>query len=257
MKYLILILVFLTSSARSQQLVGGATVPFTADAFAGFDKFGFGYFITGNTLSKTDFKNSAQFQDVGLGRITKVDLVNPLRIVILYANFNTVVMLDNQLNEISRINFSDLEQPLVVSAIGNAAQNRLWIYDSLTQQIGLYDYLANNYSFLTQPLLGTIRYYESDFNIFQWVDEQQNRFSIDIFGKIEALGKVQEADLRFASELGVIYREGNFLYVNTQQNQRQMLTEIDSKTFRSFWYKDQILSIFTTEGITNYKIIIP
>jgi hypothetical protein len=33
--------------------------------------------------------------------------------------------------------------------------------------------------------------------------------------------------------------------------------EISEKTFKKFYYKDQILSIFTAKGITNYKITIP
>jgi len=29
------------------------------------------------------------------------------------------------------------------------------------------------------------------------------------------------------------------------------------KSFKNFYYKDQILSIFTNQGISNYKITIP
>jgi hypothetical protein len=38
-------------------------------------------------------------------KITKVDLQNPLKIVLFYESFNSALLLDNQLNEIQKINF--------------------------------------------------------------------------------------------------------------------------------------------------------
>jgi hypothetical protein len=38
---------------------------------------------------------------------------------------------------------------------------------------------------------------------------------------------------------------------------KSTLIEISEKTFKNFTYKDQILSIFTNQGITNYKITLP
>jgi hypothetical protein len=71
-----------------------------------------------------------------LGKITKVDLQNPLKIVLFYESFN-VAPLDNQLNEIQKINFSSNANPIVITATGIASQNQLWVYNSLNQQIGL------------------------------------------------------------------------------------------------------------------------
>ena len=67
--------------------------------------------------------------------------MRPMDTVLFYEDFNTVIFLDNQFNEIQKINLSESLPSLAVTAIGNASQNRLWIYDNLNQQISLYDYL--------------------------------------------------------------------------------------------------------------------
>jgi N12 class adenine-specific DNA methylase len=258
MKNWIFVFIFYCSFAGAQQIVPGDILKISADSFVGFDKFGAAYFTTGNTLSKFHDGKSLQYQNVALGKITRADLVNPLKIVLFYSNFNTVVMVDNQLNEISQVKFSELTEPIVVSATGNASQNRLWFYDSLTQRIGLYDYLSNNMVFLTQPLTGNLDYYETDFNTFQWIDEDGKRYSCDVYGKISFLGEIAEFDtIRFVSDTSVLYAVGNKIVLYNSATDETTPIKLGEKSFESFHYKDQILSIFTKEGITNYKITIP
>lgn len=43
-----------------------------------------------------------QYKNLSLGKITKIDLQNPLKIVLFYEGFNSVILLDNQLNEIQK-----------------------------------------------------------------------------------------------------------------------------------------------------------
>ena len=232
--------------------------PLVADVFVGYDKFNYGYFIENNTLHKSNGFESVQYQNLRLGRISSVDLNNPLKIILLYPDFNSVVLLDNQLNEIATINFSELPQPIVVSAVGNASQNRLWFYDTLTLQIGLFDTNANMYQFITQPMKGTIAYWETDFNYFRWIDEMGRQFSVDVFGKIADLGKVPDFEnVRFASDNALVYKSGDQIAILNADGSVDKLIETDPNSYQSFWYKDQILAIFTGHTITNYKITKP
>ena len=63
---------------------------------------------------KTKDHQSLEYKNISLGKITKVDLQNPLKIVLFYENFNTAVLLDNQLNETQKINFSENTIPIQV-----------------------------------------------------------------------------------------------------------------------------------------------
>ena len=229
-----------------------------ADSFVGYDKFGFAYFVENNVFIKKNDALQMEYKNVSLGELSKVDLKNPLKIVLFYESFNTVILLDNQLNEIKEIHFSENKVPIVVAATGNADQNRLWIYNNLSQQIGLFDYQTNDYRTVTTPSVSNIKYYDSDFIYFQWIDENFNRFACDVYGKVSSLGKVPDFDrLRFVNDNWIFYSKENLLYAVDVKNDKKYPVQIDEKTFVSFYATPQILSIFTTTGITNYKITLP
>jgi hypothetical protein len=231
------------------------------DDFLGYDSFGFSYHIKNNIFRKTKENETFEYKNVSLGNITKVDILNPLKIVLFYEDFNTVVLLDNQLNKMTEINFSQNNTPIVVPAIGMSTQNQLWIFNTLNQQIGLFDYLKNEYKTVSTPLTEGVKYYQTDFNTFYWIDKKNNFFSCDIFGKTTALGKVHDFDqIEIINPNSYIFRKANLLYFKAKTSaDLDTFSEIEilQKSFDKFCYKDQILSIFTAKEITNYKIVTP
>ena len=167
-------------------------------------------------------------------------------------------MLDNQLNEIQKINFFDNSEPLMIGAIGIASQNRLWIYDRLSQQIGLFDYLKDTFQTITPSFQSAMKHYESNFNSFQWIDEKNNWYSCDIFGKVTAIGTVPDFEqMQFVNNEMILFFIDGKLHLHHIQNHKCYPIATDDKSFASFYYKDQILAIFTATEIKNYKITIP
>jgi hypothetical protein len=263
MKNLLLIaLIFVFAVSSGQEKVYVATklnsIPLSTNEFLGYDQFGYYYSIKNNVLSKTKKEESFEYKNISLGKPTKIDIQNPLKIMLFYENFNTIVLLDNQLSETQKINFSENDIPILATATGIASQNRLWIYNSLTQQIGLFDYLKNNFQSITPSFQGNLKYYESDFNSFQWIDDKLNWYSCDVFGKITTLGKVADFDQIqvIANEEVIFSKEGKLFIENLKKNSIYQIENVD-KSFKKFYYKEQILSIFTNQEITNYKITIP
>ena len=263
MKKLVLLL-FITSFSvvfsQNQKLtpLNIYSILFYVDAFLGYDSFGFYYTIKNNVFSKINTRDTLEYKNISLGKITKVDLQNPLKIVLFYENFNTVIVLDNQLNETQEINFSESIIPIVATAIGIASQNQLWIYNSMNLQLGLYDYLSNNYKTISVPFTESIKSYSSDFNVFHWVDNKNNWYVCDIFGKIISKGIIPDFDsIVIINENQFIYSKDAVLILYDLGKVKKTEIEISEKTFKKFYYKDQILSIFTSAGITNYKITIP
>lgn len=232
-----------------------------ADEFLGYDSFGYYYLIKDNVFRKIKGNEAFEYKNVSLGNLTKVDLQNPLKMVLFYEDFNSVILLDNQLNKITEINFSQNNIPIVVPFIGMSTQNQLWVYNTLNQQIGLFDYLKNEYKIVSTPLTETIQYYQTDFNAFYWIDKKNNWFSCDIFGKITALGKVPDFDkIEIIDQHQYIFSTNNLLYFKSSSDTNSSTIseiEISEKTFDKFCYKDQILSIFTFKEIINYKIVTP
>ncbi len=229
-----------------------------ADVFYGFDALGSYYYSKDNVFFKQKNDVKFEYKNPSLGKITKIDIQNPLKLVLFYEDFNTIVTLDNQLNETQKINFSEIEIPINVHAMGIASQNRFWIFDSLNLKIGLFDYLKNDYKTISQPISGNIKFYESDFNTFYWIDEKNNFYAIDNYGKTTQLGIIPDFDLlEIINSNQIIYKKDQHLFfVDLNKN---LKTEIENleKTFENLSYKNQILTIFTDQQFTNYKIKIP
>ncbi|HWR94429.1 MAG TPA: hypothetical protein VN192_04435 [Flavobacterium sp.] len=228
------------------------------DTYIGFDGIGNIYYIKNNVLFKNDHGTIWEFKNLALGKITNIDIQNPLKIVCFYENFNMAVLLDNRLTIIQSVLFSKNSTPLVINALGLASQNRLWIYNSLSQQIGLYDLSKNTFEGITIPFNGSLKYYEADYNYFQWIDEKNNWYSCDVYGKVSFIGEIPEFDqIQMVNYHTIIFlKEGNLFVFDFEKKITYSITNVE-KSFKKFYYKDRILSIFTSEGITNYNITIP
>lgn len=234
------------------------TVLLEADTFIGYDKFESIYYIKDNVLFKVKDQTSISYKNVSLGKISKVDLLNPLKIVLFFERFNTMVILDNQLNEILKVNFSEIKNPILTTKIGIASQNQIWAFDEVTQQIYLYDTLNGNLKPVGIPLAERMVFYHTDFNSFEWMDVAKRWYSCSIFGTIKELKIAFDFDCILAanSEI-IIYKKDEKIYIYSKKTEKISALENIDKSFKSLTFKNQILSIFTNQGINNYKIITP
>lgn len=230
-------------------------------SYIAYDAFDYCYTVNQNVFRKSKANENWEYKNVSLGKITKIDIQNPLKILLFYENFNTVILLDNQLNESQNINLS--LQPVLINttAIGLASQNQLWLYNTINQQIGNYNFLKNEYKPISIPLVTKIKYYTTDFNFFIWIDEKMEVYTCSLFGAIESLGKIPNGDqFQILNSHQILCREGQkIMLLSRQKNKSWTSTPVvlPEKRFENFYYNAQILSIFTNEGIFNFKIILP
>ena len=226
--------------------------------YVGFDGLGNNYFIKNNVFIKQNETQTWEYKNVALGKITSVDYVNPLKIVVFYEDFNTIITLDNQLNEIQKLNLFEIDNTIFASKIGMASQNQFWIYNALTQQILLFDYLKNTSKTVGNPIAENIKYTQSDFNNFYWIDEINNWYSIDIFGKVTLLANIPPFEkIQIIDHEKLLFSRDNTLYCLNNQSKTIFEIEIVEKSFRNFYYKDQILAIFTNQQINYFKLKLP
>ncbi|RZJ79724.1 MAG: hypothetical protein EOO20_26600 [Chryseobacterium sp.] len=261
-KLLLFSLCLLFAAATAQELTIPVKLLSNAKSgiehYKGTDAFGYIYTVKDNEFRKEKDGSIQKYKSVSLGEIYSVDLQNPLQIILFYRKFNTVVLLDNQMNEISRINFSDIPQPIIAEAVGLASQNRLWVYDITTQQLGLYGLPQGAFRTITPPFTDTIRFYQNDYNYFYWVDATGHFFMANVFGKVSAMGIMPQYDrLQVISARQVLLSRDNAVFLYDTEAKSLSRIETVEKTFRSFHYAAQILSIFTDTEINQYKIILP
>ncbi len=78
-----------------------STTPLQADTFIGIDDFENIYFLKNNILYKKRANDTINYSNVLLGKINSVNIQNPFKIVIFYRDFNSITLLDNNLNELT------------------------------------------------------------------------------------------------------------------------------------------------------------
>jgi len=262
MKYFTLVLFFIVTSAISQeknlevQLLDSLTLK--ANTFWGKDKFGYYYYSEGSNFIKSNEQERWEFKNPNLGKIFKVDITNPLRILLFYDVYNKAIILDNQLNETLSVNFSTFSEPIFISAIGSAAQNRLWLFNANNQQIGLYDIKSNRINYLTVPGKENIKSYDSDLNYFYWLNFLNELFRCNIFGRIERLGVIDEIDnFKVVSERRIIFRNHQGFYFYNHDIKETIKIELYKNSILNYSYVEQNLTIFTSHQIINFKIESP
>ncbi|MDQ8006128.1 MAG: hypothetical protein REI64_15105 [Pedobacter sp.] len=81
-------------------------------------------------LLKYDAKGKLRwrYSNNRFGKLQSVDVSDPMRVVLFYADFQQVVVLNNNLNEITSYSFAK-DGNLLVSVIASANNNSLWIFD--------------------------------------------------------------------------------------------------------------------------------
>ena len=147
-----ILLLFLVFSCQGQitnaNLLSSESI--SASRFLGIDVLSNQYYEENDILYKKNGDQIWQYKNVILGEILKIDTKNPLKIAVFFEGFNSVVLLDSQLNEIQQISFSNINKAsIITSAVGIAAQNKLWFYDTISQKIGLYNYSNEDFKFIS------------------------------------------------------------------------------------------------------------
>ena len=104
------------------------------------DKFDNCYYLSDQELIKN---NNERFNSINIGEITKIDFYNPMEIKIWYEKFNMLILLDNKLNEIIRLDFNKLNDNIEVTNISNSNKNFIWIFDENNDEILKYDFFKN------------------------------------------------------------------------------------------------------------------
>lgn len=137
MKYLIFLFLFLSLNNDFKSV---KNIPVKSDYFL-VDVLGNCYLVDRQEVKKYDNfgRELCTYSNGSLGNITYVDASNPLKILLLYKNFNQIILLDNS--------FAELTQPFYLDNIGidnidvacTGNFGGIWIYNSTDMELQLYN----------------------------------------------------------------------------------------------------------------------
>lgn len=128
------------------------------------DNFKTLYYINNNVLFKKDAAETINYSNLQLGPMTSANTSNPLKIDVFYKDFNTVIILDNRLAEIFKLDFNTLKPYRNISYISSGHDNTLWLFNQDTQQLEIYDYKNNVTRAKTLPVSSAVLDIKSNYN---------------------------------------------------------------------------------------------
>jgi len=257
MRYLLLLFFILsTGQTLSQQLIAEFIQKqvLEADVFIGADKFSNLFYTQNRTLYKVESNKTLEYAALNLGEITTVDIVNPLKISVFYKQSNTAVLLDNTLTEITRINFSGLEEFRNTSMATTANDRRLWIFNTGLQQLELFDYRLNKVIVQYPPLDAIPVSFVSNFNLC-WLQNEGFLRTYNTYGTlVKEMATPITFDRLVQSENSLVGLKDDVFYIKSKDS--DSFTPLDNLeiTPQEFSLIGEILYIYDGQNLMTYTI---
>lgn len=231
----------------------------TADSFYGLDDFGAVYYGKSDALYKKQGVVTQQFYDVQLGDLTEVDIINPLKILLFYRDTQTIVLLDNRLNEKQRISLRDLSPARFFEHAKLAGERRFWLHDVDQNRLELYDYINNRTLISTAVLKEKVSHLLTDYNFCHVVSDGFIETYNSYGSKTGTININRNHLVGHDFEELVIIKEQEILVFKLDDKYRfresdTITDNISEKEVKSLYLKNGKLYIWTGKRVNVYMI---
>lgn len=131
-----MILLLCFSLAKAQEFTIIAKID-TVAKLASVDNFGNLFVVTPkNEVLKFNPQGKFlwNYTNKTFGDISQLDVTDPLRVILFYAGFQQIVVLNNNLSEISQYSFNQ-NPDQQITLIASANNNGFWVYDQINREL--------------------------------------------------------------------------------------------------------------------------
>ncbi|WP_191858090.1 hypothetical protein [Hanstruepera ponticola] len=256
MKWLNYILVFFSFTVYSQDSI----IPvikqqrkLDVSKIIGIDNFGTEYYVTNNILYKKTPEATINYSNVQLGNITTVNTYNPLKIVLFYQDFNTVIILDNRLAEVFKIDFNTTQTYRNVSHVSIGNDNTIWIFNRDIQQLELYDYKLKQVRATTLPVTSEVLDLKSNYN-YCWLLTENFVYKYNYFSSL--LYKIKNEGYQKLAETNdniLLQRENELLYLD-DKTQKILPLNLPELLIKQFLVTTETLYIYDSKILHEFQL---
>lgn len=226
---------------------------FTFDQLVDIDNFGNKYYIHDNDFFQYKNDKLTEYTNIQLGNLFSADVFNPLKINLFYQDLNTLIVLDNRLADITKVDFNNLPFFRLVTHVSTGNDNTVWIYNQNTQQLELFDYLERKTRITTLPIEGNVMSITSDYN-YCWILTDRYLYKYNYVGSL--LYKLDNNGFESIEENNenlFLLRE-NKIYVKPFNEQEISLVELPDLLINHFLVTDDSLYIYSQEKLLHYQL---
>ena len=254
LKYIFFIIPILTFAQQSIETSFVKKTQLNVDVLVGIDNFESSYFIKNNELFKTEKDLVlSTYSNIQLGHITSANTFNPLKINLFYKDFNTVIILDNRLSLMFKMDFNRLQPFKDITHISIGNDNSIWLFNQNTQELENYDYKTNTTRIKTLPIQSEILDLKSNYN-FCWLLTKDFIYTYNYVGSL--LSKIENNGFTklIQTNGNLILQKGNQLFYLAKETETIIELEIPKLLIKQFLVTNETLYIYDDGFLHEYRL---
>ena len=253
-KYILLLFSFLNFAQQSIEVSFVNKTKLNIETLVGVDNFETSYYINNNELLKTENdKILSTYSNIQLGHISSANTFNPLKINLFYKNFNTVIILDNRLTEMFKIDFNTLQPFRDITHISTGNDNTIWLFNQNTQQLENYDYKTNTTRVKTLPIQSEVVDLKSNYN-FCWLLTNNYLYTYNYVGSL--LSKIKHSGFTKLAQVNgnLILKKENKLFYLAKDTKIFREIKTPKLLINQFFVTNETLYIYNDEFLHQYQL---
>ncbi|WP_460219937.1 hypothetical protein [Psychroserpens sp. MEBiC05023] len=236
------------------ELLPKEAIELEADQIIAIDNFETIYYTKGPVLyKKPKDKSSINYSNVQLGFPTTVNAFNPLKINMFYQDFNTVIILDNRLAEIFKIDFNNNQPYKNVSHVSTGFDNTLWIFNQDQQQLELYDYKTDRTRATTVPIPSEVLDLKSDYNSC-WILTKAYLYQYTYYGSLVSKLKNKGFTSIAIQDENMILKSNTNLFYKAKQSDTIIPIATPKLLINQFLLTNETLYIYDSKKLHSYQL---
>ena len=217
------------------------------------DNFNNIYAIENNELIKRSDTKDYYYKNSLYSNISSIDVQNSLKIKLFYEDYNTLIVLDNKLSEISKINFNILSPNKIISKFSASNDNNIWVYNELNSKIELYNYVNNTFIIVNSEISGQVISLESNYK-YCWVLTDSHIYKFNYFGSLITKITVNNIEQIESFNDFLIFKRDNELFYFDQDLLIENKLKLENLLIKDFFVTNQSLYIYDSEHFIKYQI---
>lgn len=223
------------------------------DQLISIDNFETTYYTYNNVFFKKNNSNTISYTNLQLGAIYSVNPFNPLKINLFYKDFNTVVILDNRLAEIFRIDFNNIQPYKNISKITTGHDNTTWLFNQDTQQLELFDYKTNATRAKGLPIKSAILDLKSNYN-HCFLLTKNYLYTYNYFGSL--ISKIKNSGYTSIMENNenIILKKQNKLFYLEKNSKIIKPITMQKVLINQFFVVNESLYIYGNESLQEFQL---
>lgn len=256
MKHPFYLLVAISFSIFGQETIEASYVKkksLEAETLVSIDNFGTIYYIENDIFSKKTPNTTITYNNIQLGELHTANAFNPLKINLFYKDFNTVVILDNRLAEIFKIDFNAMTPYKNISHISTGFDNTLWVFNQDLQKLELFDYKTQTIRAQTVPVQSTVLDLKSNYN-YCWLLTEKYLYKYNYFGSL--VMKIKNDGYRglVESNENMILKKEHALFYLKKNSAVPIFIKTPNLLINQFFVTNETLYIYGHEILQQFQL---